>query len=157
MANGAIAEDKPRLIFQITVYQLRGDLLQRYFGQFGPDGVRHLMEDGVYYDNAHHAHAHTEAVIGHTTLATGAQPAAQGIVGNLWYDRKAGRTFYNIDNEIDRWSRTDEAPNQIIHSWLDAQAQPADARPVCAYPSVAQYDGSGDPRDASSFSCALKD
>lgn len=98
LANSATARDKPRLILQITVDQLRGDLLQRYFDEFGPDGFRYLMEDGVYYDNAHHAHANTETVVGHTTLATGAHPAAHGMVGNLWYDRKAGRTVYNIED-----------------------------------------------------------
>ncbi|MBW0159452.1 alkaline phosphatase family protein [Sedimentimonas flavescens] len=97
-ANGAVAEEKPRLILQITVDQLRGDLLQRYFDAFGPGGLRYLMEGGVYYDNAHHAHANTETVVGHTTLATGAHPAAHGMVGNLWYDRKEGRTVYNVED-----------------------------------------------------------
>lgn len=97
-ANGAIAEDRPKLILQITVDQLRGDLLKRHFDQFGPDGFRYLMEGGVYYDNAHHGHANTETVVGHTTLATGAHPAAHGMVGNLWYDRKAGRTVYNVED-----------------------------------------------------------
>ncbi|WP_234219749.1 alkaline phosphatase family protein [Ruegeria pomeroyi] len=98
LANGAIAQDKPRLILQITVDQLRGDLLRRYSDQFDRDGFRYLMEEGIYYANAHHAHANTETVVGHTTLATGAHPAAHGMVGNLWYDRKAGRVVYNIED-----------------------------------------------------------
>jgi hypothetical protein len=88
----------PRLILQITVDQLRGDLLHRYGAQFGEGGFRYLLEEGVYYDNAYHAHANTETVVGHATLATGAYPAAHGMVGNLWYDRKAGRTVYNIED-----------------------------------------------------------
>ncbi|MCE8548487.1 DDE-type integrase/transposase/recombinase [Ruegeria pomeroyi] len=69
LANAAVAEDKPRLILQITVDQLRGDLPFRHYDQFGPGGFRYLMDQGVYFDNAHHAHANTETVVGHTTLA----------------------------------------------------------------------------------------
>ncbi|UUV07046.1 alkaline phosphatase family protein [Ruegeria sp. YS9] len=98
LANAAVAEDKPRLILQITVDQLRGDLPFRHYDQFGPGGFRYLMDQGVYFDNAHHAHANTETVVGHTTLATGANPAAHGMVGNLWYDRATGRTIYNVED-----------------------------------------------------------
>ncbi len=37
-AAEAIADDKPRLILQITVDQLRGDLPTRYFDQLGDGG-----------------------------------------------------------------------------------------------------------------------
>ncbi len=87
-----------RLIVQITIDQLRGDLLHRYGEQFGRGGFRYLLEDGIHYTNAHHAHANTETIVGHTTLATGAHPAAHGMVGNLWYDRKLHRTVYNIED-----------------------------------------------------------
>ncbi|MEH6835155.1 MULTISPECIES: alkaline phosphatase family protein [Falsihalocynthiibacter] len=94
----ANAQDKPRLILQITVDQLRGDLLTRHLDQFGEGGFRYLLEQGIHYNNAHHTHANTETIVGHTTLATGANPAAHGMVGNLWYDRAAGRTVYNIED-----------------------------------------------------------
>ncbi len=92
------AQDKPRLILQITVDQLRGDLPSRHLDQFAAGGFRYLLEEGIHYDNAHHTHANTETVVGHTTLATGANPAAHGMVGNLWYDRSQGRTVYNIED-----------------------------------------------------------
>ncbi len=98
-ASGEVAaREPPRLILQITVDQLRGDLPLRYREQFGEGGFRYLLEQGIHYDNAHHAHANTETVVGHATLATGAHPAAHGMVGNLWFDRKAGRTVYNIED-----------------------------------------------------------
>lgn len=92
------AQERPRLILQITVDQLRGDLPLRHFDQLGEGGFRYLLENGIYYDNAHHAHANTETVVGHATLATGAHPAAHGMVGNLWCDRKLGRAIYNIED-----------------------------------------------------------
>jgi len=92
------AKDKPRLILQITVDQLRGDLLSRYADRLGKGGFRYLLEQGIDYDNAHHTHANTETIVGHTTLATGATPAAHGMVGNVWFDRAQGRTVYNIED-----------------------------------------------------------
>ena len=94
----AAAKKKPRLILQITVDQLRGDMPFRHHSQFGEGGFRYLMDHGIHYTNAHHTHANTETIVGHTTLATGANPAAHGMVGNLWYDRTDGRTVYNIED-----------------------------------------------------------
>ena len=89
---------KPRLILQITVDQLRGDLPTRYIDRLGEGGLRYLLEDGIHYNNAHHAHANTETIVGHVTLATGAHPAAHVMIGNLWFDRTTGVTTYNIED-----------------------------------------------------------
>jgi len=96
--NTAIADDRPKLILQITVDQLRGDLPTRYYERLGEGGFRFLWENGVVYRNAHHAHANTETIVGHTTLATGAHPSAHGMVGNLWFDRETGFTTYNVED-----------------------------------------------------------
>lgn len=90
--------ERPRLILQITVDQLRGDLPLRYMDQFGEGGFRYLMDQGTWFFDAHHAHANTETIVGHTTLATGAHPSAHGMVGNVWFDRAQERTVYNIED-----------------------------------------------------------
>ena len=77
---------QPRLILQITVDQLRGDLITRYYNRFGDGGFRYLMDQGLVYTNAHHRHANTETIVGHATLATGATPSIHGMVGNVWLD-----------------------------------------------------------------------
>jgi predicted AlkP superfamily pyrophosphatase or phosphodiesterase len=92
------APTRPRLILQITVDQLRGDLPLRVMDRLPEGGFRYLMEQGTWYHDAHHAHANTETIVGHTTLATGAHPSAHGMVGNLWFDRTLGRTVYNIED-----------------------------------------------------------
>ena len=89
---------RPRLVLQITVDQLRGDLPTRYYDRFGDGGIRYLWENGVVYRNAHHAHANTETIVGHTTLATGAHPSGHGMVGNLWFDRETGFITYNVED-----------------------------------------------------------
>jgi predicted AlkP superfamily pyrophosphatase or phosphodiesterase len=98
IATPSAAGEKPRLILQISVHQLRGDLPTRYFERLGKGGMRYLLEKGIHYNNAHHAHANTETIVGHVTLATGAHPAAHGMVGNIWFDRTTGATTYNIED-----------------------------------------------------------
>ena len=78
--------------------QLRGDLPGRYLKHMGDGGFRYLMDHGVWYADAHHAHANTETIVGHTTLATGADPAAHGMIGNVWLDRQTGTLTYNIED-----------------------------------------------------------
>lgn len=92
------AAEAPRLILQLTVDQLRGDLPTRYYERLGDGGFRYLLENGVVYRNAHHAHANTETIVGHATLATGAHPSIHGMVGNLWFDRETGFTTYNVED-----------------------------------------------------------
>ncbi len=88
----------PKLILQITVDQLRGDLPTRYYDRLGEGGFKYLWESGIVYRNAHHAHANNETIVGHTTLATGAHPSQHGMVGNLWFDRESGVLTYNVED-----------------------------------------------------------
>ena len=94
----ASAGDKPKLILQITVDQLRGDLPTRYYDRLGEGGFRYLWESGIVYRDAHHGHANTETIVGHATLATGAHPSSHGMIGNLWFDRETGFTTYNVED-----------------------------------------------------------
>jgi Type I phosphodiesterase / nucleotide pyrophosphatase len=91
-------EPARRLVLQITVDQLRGDLPGRYLKHMGEGGYRYLMNHGVWYADAHHAHANTETIVGHTTLATGADPAVHGMIGNVWLDRQTGTLTCNIED-----------------------------------------------------------
>jgi predicted AlkP superfamily pyrophosphatase or phosphodiesterase len=89
----------PRLVLQITVDQLRGDMPESVHDRWGQGGFRYLYENGVVYENAHHRHANTETVVGHATLATGADPADHGMIGNIWFDKELGRVVYNIEDD----------------------------------------------------------
>jgi predicted AlkP superfamily pyrophosphatase or phosphodiesterase len=93
------ASDPPRLVLQITVDQLRGDLPGRYADRLTEGGFRYLMEKGTWYIDAHYQHANTETAVGHATLATGADPSRHGIVANDWIDQKTGAFVYNTEDE----------------------------------------------------------
>ena len=54
------------------------------------------------------------------------------------------------------WTEHGVAPTQVIATKYvnDTQSQGiAFQRPLCPFPQVARYDGSGDPTSASSFTC----
>ena len=95
----AEAGDRPvRLVLQITVDQLRSDLIDRYSAGYGKGGFRRLLDEGAFYVDAHHRHANTETVVGHATLATGTDPAIHGMVANVWLDRAKGELVYNVED-----------------------------------------------------------
>jgi feruloyl esterase len=65
----------------------------------------------------------------------------------------AGPYFVDFIDVIDNWVDTGKAPDQLIAFWLNDKMQPDGSRPICSYPKYLVYKGSGDPREASSFSC----
>ena len=96
-ADNSVTAPAPRLILQITVDALRGDLPGRFAQVLGDGGFRYLQQ-GVNYTNAHYHHANTETIVGHASLATGTVPAGHGMVGNVWFDRAQERLVYNIED-----------------------------------------------------------
>jgi len=88
------ALEPPRLVLQITVDQLRGDMLPRYQARFGPNGFRRLLDHGVYFANANYTSANTFTASGHAVLSTGADTAEHGMVANEWFNRETGTPQY---------------------------------------------------------------
>jgi predicted AlkP superfamily pyrophosphatase or phosphodiesterase len=107
-ASPVRAGEQPKLILQITVDGLRGDLPARFYNVLGEGGFRYLMEKGILYTNAHYQHANTETIVGHASLATGTVPAAHGMVANVWFDREQDRLAYNIEDPRYRLPFSDE-------------------------------------------------
>lgn len=62
--------------------------------------------------------------------------------------------YTNFLTELDNWIESGKAPEQASVYWLDGKFHPTGSRLLCAYPKVARYDGKGNPRDVSSFSCS---
>ena len=119
---------KPRLVLQITVDALRGDLPRRYAHVLGEGGFRYLMEQGVDFTNAHYLHANTETIVGHVSLATGSVPAAHGMVGNVWFDREQGRLVYNIEDADYRLLSADSDVDQSTEIDPTQKAAKVDGR-----------------------------
>jgi hypothetical protein len=55
---------------------------------------------------------------------------------------------------LERWVEQGTAPEQLIGSGVDTKdASKPMTRPICLYPQVAKYNGTGDPNSAGSFAC----
>jgi feruloyl esterase len=55
---------------------------------------------------------------------------------------------------LERWKETGSAPDQIVAAKV-AGARVQMTRPICAYPKIAAYKGTGSTNDAANFSCRL--
>ena len=98
VASVAQEPQKVKLVLQITVDQLRGDLPLRFKDRLSDGGFKYLLKHGTVFRNAHHRHANTETIVGHTTLATGADPSIHGMIGNVWLDRTSYQLKYNVED-----------------------------------------------------------
>jgi feruloyl esterase len=55
---------------------------------------------------------------------------------------------------LEQWVEEGKAPDELVATKTAASGgQTLWKRPVCAYPKVARYKGSGDASDAASFTC----
>jgi feruloyl esterase len=64
----------------------------------------------------------------------------------------AGPDQFSMMGVIERWRETGAAPDAIPAYHVAANRVDM-SRPLCAYPEVAVYKGSGNPNDAGNFVC----
>ena len=68
---------------------MRADYLQTY-GQQWHAGLRRLVDDGAWFENAAYPYLATVTCAGHATIATGTFPSRHGMIRNSWWDRTRG-------------------------------------------------------------------
>lgn len=57
---------------------------------------------------------------------------------------------------LERWVEKGTAPEKFLGSRIDAKTNKADlTRPICVYPKIAAYKGSGDVNEAANFACVV--
>jgi len=64
-----------------------------------------------------------------------------------------GPSSIDVFSTIENWVEQGKAPDQIVASHM-SNGRPDRTRPLCPYPQVAKYRGSGSIDEASSFTCA---
>ncbi len=67
-----------------------------------------------------------------------------------------GPTVLDMLSVIDNWVTEDKAPDRIIASTPPAPGQKQMTRPLCTYPLVPVYTGSGSTDDEANFECKVK-
>ena len=65
-----------------------------------------------------------------------------------------GPDTFDYLSALEQWVEKGIAPEQMESTHFDLNGNPDRTRPLCAYPKVAQYNGSGSIDDAANFSCA---
>lgn len=88
------AAKQPKLVVGIVVDQMRYDYIPLYWDKFEDGGFKRLVTKGYSYNNNHFNYVPTYTGPGHAAVYTGTTPAKNGIVGNSWYDRSAGKSMY---------------------------------------------------------------
>jgi predicted AlkP superfamily pyrophosphatase or phosphodiesterase len=80
-----IPPEKPRLVIGIVVEQLRYDMLEKFRNRLGENGIRRLLNEGTYFQNASYQYMLTQSAPGYATISTGAEPSGHGITSDNWY------------------------------------------------------------------------
>src|SRR4029453_13488493 len=67
----------------------------------------------------------------------------------------AGPNSFDAFSALETWVERGIAPAQMVGTGpIPGDPSKKMTRPLCLYPSVARYKGTGDPNDAANFSCA---
>ena len=86
--------DGPKLVVGIVIDQMRADYLYRFMDKYGEGGFKRLLRQGFEFRNTNYDYVPTYTGPGHAAIYTGTTPYYNGIIGNDWYDRAAGRSVY---------------------------------------------------------------
>ncbi len=70
--------EAPRLVVVLVVDQMRADYADTYQHQWR-EGLRRLVDDGAWFENAAYPYRSTLTCAGHATIATGTFPSRHGM------------------------------------------------------------------------------
>jgi predicted AlkP superfamily pyrophosphatase or phosphodiesterase len=90
--------DRPKLVVGIVVDQMRYDFLYRYWSKYSAGGFKRLVQQGYSCENTQYNYVPTYTGPGHAAVYTGTSPATNGIIGNDWFVREAGKSTYVTDD-----------------------------------------------------------
>jgi predicted AlkP superfamily pyrophosphatase or phosphodiesterase len=91
---------RPKLVLVIVVDQFRYDYIERFSDLFGEGGFKRLLANGALFTNANYDYVPTYTAPGHAAIFTGSVPALDGIVGNEWFDRSAGKVREMVSDDM---------------------------------------------------------
>lgn len=81
-----IPSEKPTLIVNIVVNQMRYDYIRRYWKDFEDGGFKKLINEGTLCRDAEVNYLFTQSSVGQASITTGTYPSYHGIVGDQWYN-----------------------------------------------------------------------
>ncbi len=86
-AQKKIPPQKPKLIIQIVISNMKYDYINKYWDNFGDNGFKKLIKEGANCKNNQYKHIYAQNTVGVTSIASGTTPSNHGIVSENWYNR----------------------------------------------------------------------
>ncbi len=110
----------PKLVVGITVDQLRSDYLHYLYNAFGEKGFKHLMENGLVYDQVGFDYNNPDATSAMATILTGAYPSHHGVISQSRFNPQTLQIRPILENPNFIGNYTDEtyAPSALLTSTL---------------------------------------
>ena len=115
-SNSEVPFENSKIVVGIVVDQMRYDYLTRFWGQYGNDGFKRMVNEGFNCKNSHYNYVPTYTGPGHTSIYTGATPSIHGIIGNDFFDKVSGKMVYCAgDNNYQTVGSTSSAGQMSPH------------------------------------------
>ncbi|HVX27808.1 MAG TPA: alkaline phosphatase PafA [Parafilimonas sp.] len=91
---------RPKLVVGIVVDQMRWDYLYRYYDLYSESGgFKRMLTQGFSCENTMIPYTPTVTAAGHSCIFTGAVPATNGVVGNVWFDKLQNKVVYCAEDD----------------------------------------------------------
>lgn len=103
---------KPKLVVNIVISQLRHDYLARMGDNLPESGIRKFIDLGMVFNDARYNFMQTTTPAGLATFTTGADPSTHGVVSEYWIDYTVNRPVYLVRDEHVRGLGCDEGVGQ---------------------------------------------
>lgn len=88
----------PKLVVNITIDQLRSDLLLKYQPSYSSQGFRELIDNGIFFTDAKLDFGQADLASSIAYISTGAHPRYNGIIEKKWFDRNERRIISCIED-----------------------------------------------------------
>ncbi|WP_448104057.1 alkaline phosphatase family protein [Pedobacter panaciterrae] len=98
IADAAGQSLKPKIVVGIVVEQMKFEYLSRFYGKFGENGFKRLINNGYNCNFTHINSIPTSTSSGYASIYTGATPSIHGIVNNDWYDKRKSIQVYSVED-----------------------------------------------------------
>lgn len=94
-----VIPEKPVLVVQIVVDQMRADYISRFWNNFSDGGFKKLVQGGTTYNHATYPYQFTQEAADYASLSTGTPPCKHGINSFFYYDRKTNTLNSTIKDD----------------------------------------------------------
>lgn len=101
-ARAQIHTSVPRLVVNITIDQLRSDLLSDYKRFYKENGFKEIIRNGIVFTDARLNFASADLASSISSINTGTSPRYNGIIAEKWFDRNNMKIVSCVeDNNFD--------------------------------------------------------